>query len=284
MPQGQWDVSSGVGITALMVAAARALESARENRLVDDPYAAALARAAGAAVPTAESDFSPRFRDAVDYIGLRSRVFDDFLTRAAADGFGQAVILASGLDTRAFRLPWPPGFRIFEIDQPEVLAYKDEVLAAEGAQPRCTRRAAGVDLREDWPAALRGAGFDPARRTAWIAEGLLPYLDAATERSLVRGVTDNSAPGSRFAVENLVTKRAMLLDDESTRDSQRWGVDLNALFSKEDRPEPGVLLEEHGWTVEREELTTAAKRYGRELRGAARGLSEVGSLVIAELA
>ncbi|MER7015707.1 SAM-dependent methyltransferase [Saccharopolyspora sp. NPDC000359] len=283
MAQEQWDVLSGVGITALMVAAARALESARADRLVDDPYAGALARCAGAPVPTAESDFSPRFRDAVGYIGLRSRVLDDFLTRAATDGIAQAVVLASGLDTRAYRLAWPPGFELFEIDQPRVLAYKDEVLAAEGAEPRCARRAAGVDLRDDWPAALREIGFDPARRTAWVAEGLLLYLDAATERSLVRRVTENSAPGSRIAVEDLVTKRSALLDDESVQASQHWGVNLDELVSQEDRPEPEVLLAEHGWTAEREEFSSAARRYGRELSGHARGMSEVSSVVTAEL-
>ncbi|MDA3626412.1 SAM-dependent methyltransferase [Saccharopolyspora sp. WRP15-2] len=278
MSQEQWDVSSGVGVTALMVAAARALESARDARLIDDPYAAALARAAGAAVPTAESDFDPRFRDAVDYIGLRSRYFDDFFVQAGTE---QAVVLASGLDTRAFRLPWPPGVRVFEIDQPKVLAYKDEVLAAEHARPNCTRHAIGADLRDDWPAALREAGFDPALRTAWLAEGLLPYLDAATEQRLLREVTGNSAPGSRIAVEHLVTKQ--LLDEESVSASQSWGVGLDEIFSHENRPAPDVLLAELGWAVECDELATVAQRYGRELNSTARGLTEVGTLLTAEL-
>ncbi|WP_277954443.1 SAM-dependent methyltransferase [Saccharopolyspora soli] len=266
-----------------MVAAARALESARENRLIDDPYAAALATAAGPAVPTAESDISAGLPDAVDYIGVRSRFFDNWFEKVCADGVRQAVILASGLDTRAFRLPWPDELRLFEIDQPKVLAYKDEVLDQQGARLRCVRQLVAVDLRDDWATALRQAGFDPTRPTAWLAEGLLYYLSATAEQQLLRTIHDLSAAGSRIAIENLHTKRSTLLNPDMSESSQRWGVDLDELLSAEDRTNAADLLTESGWLVHRETAIDAAGRFGRELGGAARGLSQFGDLLTAEL-
>ncbi|MGP4019829.1 SAM-dependent methyltransferase [Saccharopolyspora sp. 5N708] len=266
-----------------MVAAARALETTREDRLIDDPYAAALAKAAGAPVPVAESDFGSGWQDAIDYIGVRSRFFDDWFEKVCADGSRQAVIVASGLDTRAFRLPWPDGVRLFEIDQPKVLAYKEEVLATQDARPGCDRRVVPVDLRDDWAGALRQAGFDPTRPTAWLAEGLLPYLSAAAEVQLVRTIHELSAAGSEAAIENLTTKRSMLLGPDLSEQSRRWGVDLDELFSSEDRPSAADLLTERGWLVQRETSTEAAGRFGRELGGAARGISRVGDLLTAEL-
>jgi methyltransferase (TIGR00027 family) len=279
----QWGVSSGVGITALMVAAARAMETERADRLIEDPYAAALAKTAGLAVPTDPADFGEGWQDTIDYIGLRSRFFDEWFEAACAEGVRQAVILASGLDTRAYRLPWPPGFALFEIDQPKVLAYKDEILAERGAHPACDRHAVAVDLGDDWPGALQQSGFDPARPTAWLAEGLLCYLPAAVDLRLLRAVHELSAPGSRVAIENLTAKRSVLLDDdELAQSSQEWGVDLNTLFSPEDRPDPADRLTGFGWRARRENIHDAAARLGRELTTAGRGLTRVGHLLTAE--
>lgn len=84
--------------------------------------------------------------------------------------------MAAGLDARAYRLSWPAGTVVYEVDQPEVIAFKSDALARIGAEPTAERRAVGIDLRDDWSTALRDNGFDAAAPTAWIAEGLLPYL------------------------------------------------------------------------------------------------------------
>ena len=138
-----------------------------------------------------------------EQIAVRTRFFDDFFTAAADAGIRQAVILAAGLDTRGYRLPWPTGTVVFEVDQPEVIAFKTTTLDDLGAVPKATRKTVAIDLRDDWPAALREAGFDPAQPTAWIAEGLLPYLPPDAQDRLFDHITALSAPGSRLATEHM---------------------------------------------------------------------------------
>ncbi|GAA4838380.1 SAM-dependent methyltransferase [Saccharopolyspora rosea] len=277
----QWDIVSGVGITALMVAVARATESRRDDALVHDPYAAVLAEASGAP-QVAAAEQHANWDDTTQYIGLRSRYFDDFFRRAADEGARQAVVLASGLDTRAFRLDWPEGFRVFEIDQPKVLEFKDTALADRGVQPRCERTAVPVDLREDWPAALRSAGFDPGAPTAWLAEGLMPYLPAAAVLRLLEAVDELSAPGSAFAVENITATRPTLLADELSETSREWGVDINSLFSEDDRPAVADRLGALGWKVHQTPVPDVAAHYGRTLGPIAERLSAVGNMLIAQ--
>ena len=179
-----WDVVSGVGVTALAAAAMRAVEGHHAEPLVRDPYAVAFVKAAADQLPSPlpvtpeEAAADPGFPwfGMAHYVAVRSRFFDGFFAAATGAGLRQAVILAAGLDTRTFRLDWMPGTTVYEIDAPMVLAFKDSVLAGQGAVPRCDRRAVAADLRTDWPAALREAGFDPAAPTAWLAEGLFPYL------------------------------------------------------------------------------------------------------------
>ncbi len=174
-----WDIVTGVGLTALGVATFRALESAAPSPLIQDAYAELFVRAAG----------EPKFMDILadpptlagaplvpGFMGIRTKFFDEFFLSAGANGITQAVILAAGLDTRAYRLDWPPGTIVYEIDQPDVLEFKNRVLAEHSATPRTEHRTVAVDLRSDWPAALAAAGADPAAPTAWSAEGLLPYL------------------------------------------------------------------------------------------------------------
>ncbi|HEV7626348.1 MAG TPA: SAM-dependent methyltransferase, partial [Streptomyces sp.] len=204
----QWDIVTGVGLTALAVAAGRAAETNRSDALMTDPYASRLVAAAQPSAPfpvSADSAGTSGIDDdlwisASDYVGLRSRVFDDFFLRASADGITQVVILASGLDTRPYRLSWPSGTVCFELDQPAVLDFKSEVLKEEGATPGCDHRLIPIDLRQDWGAALEAAGFDASRPTAWLAEGLLPYLPPEAEIQLLQEVSRLSAPGTRFAV------------------------------------------------------------------------------------
>ncbi|EFI28840.1 conserved hypothetical protein [Mycobacterium tuberculosis 94_M4241A] len=191
-----WDITTSVGSTALFVATARALEAQKSDPLVVDPYAEAFCRAVGGSwadvldgkLPDHKlksTDFGEHF---VNFQGARTKYFDEYFRRAAAAGARQVVILAAGLDSRAYRLPWPDGTTVFELDRPQVLDFKREVLASHGAQPRALRREIAVDLRDDWPQALRDSGFDAAAPSAWIAEGLLIYLPATAQERLFTGI------------------------------------------------------------------------------------------------
>lgn len=205
-----WDITTSVGSTALFVAAARALEAQKSDPLVVDPYAAMFCRAAGGqwadlvggGCPDHElhsTEFGQHF---VNFQGARTRYFDDYFHRVAQAGVRQVVILAAGLDSRAYRLSWPEGTVIFELDQPQVLAFKRYTLTQRGAQPKAERREVAIDLREDWPAALAAAGFDQTKPSAWIAEGLLIYLPATAQEQLFIGIDALAAPGSHLAVED----------------------------------------------------------------------------------
>ena len=212
-PGDSWAITESVGATALGVAAARAAETARPDPLIRDPFAHLLVSAAGpvwaelAAGTSAPygDDYRGRRLDqmARSYQAVRTHYFDGYFGAAASAGIRQVVILAAGLDSRAYRLDWPSGTTVFEIDQPKVLAYKAATLDAHGAVPAATRHAVAVDLRDDWPAALIDAGFQPRHATAWLAEGLLPYLPAEAQDRLFEMVTALSAAGSRIAVEAL---------------------------------------------------------------------------------
>ncbi|MBW8711362.1 MAG: class I SAM-dependent methyltransferase, partial [Mycobacterium sp.] len=180
-----WDLASSVGVTATGVAAARALASREPNPLINDPFAEPLVKAVGADVFTkmlsgeielSEDDAAFNPRRMAEGMAVRTRYFDDFFTAATDSGLRQAVILASGLDSRAYRMSWPAGTALFEVDLPQVIEFKTRTLTDLGAEPTTDLRVVGVDLRNDWPAALRAKGFDVATTTAWIAEGLLVYL------------------------------------------------------------------------------------------------------------
>ncbi|MCX2729893.1 class I SAM-dependent methyltransferase [Saccharopolyspora sp. NFXS83] len=279
----QWDIVSGVGITALAVAEGRAAESAREDRLINDPYARALVDAADAP-QLASSEAQELMRGLVsDYMGVRTRFFDEFFLRAAAGGCGQAVILASGLDTRAFRLDWPSGLRIFEVDQAKVLEFKDQTLDSIGAKPTAERHAISADLRDDWAGALQEAGFDTSVPTAWLAEGLLPYLPAEAEAQLLETIHAFSAPGSRLSIEHIAGDRSHMVGDEIQQVSEQWGIDLPSLFSIEDRPDPGDVLTGKGWTVRRDPGLEIAAGYGRKFIGFHEKFHEVSQMLTARL-
>ncbi|MGZ4528019.1 MAG: class I SAM-dependent methyltransferase, partial [Mycobacterium sp.] len=206
-----WGPASGVGATATMVAASRAVASQGPDALLDDPLADPLVRAVGLEpfirIVDGQVDFEddPLFnrKARAEQITVRTRFFDDFFTGAAKDGVRQAVILASGLDTRAYRLRWPAGTVVYEIDQPQVIAFKSDTLAGLGAAPTAERRAIAIDLRDDWRAALREGGFDVTQPTAWSAEGLLPYLPPEAQDRLFDNISALSAPGSRVATEHV---------------------------------------------------------------------------------
>ncbi|MEI6254457.1 MAG: class I SAM-dependent methyltransferase, partial [Mycobacteriaceae bacterium] len=187
-----WDLASGVGATATAVAASRAL--ANRSGLIDDPLAEPLVRAVGMQHFLDIVDGKSQVEFMADGMAVRTKYFDAFLAEATAAGIRQVVILATGLDARAYRLTWPGGTVVYEIDQAGVLDFKVATLRALGAEPTSQVRNVAVDLREDWPAALRANGFDPDRTTAWIAEGLLMYLPAEAQDRLFDHITALSPP------------------------------------------------------------------------------------------
>jgi methyltransferase (TIGR00027 family) len=242
-----WDLASSVGATATMVAAARAMASRSERPLINDPYAEPLVRAVGLDLFTKlasgeltpadledESDSSPvGVHRMTDNMAVRTKFFDEFFIDATKAGIQQAVILASGLDARAYRLPWPDGTTVYEIDQPQVIEFKSRTLAEMGVQPTAHRRTVAIDLRDDWPAALRAAGFDPGQPTAWSAEGLLGYLPPDAQDRLLDTITELSAPGSRIATESGPNRDPALserIQERMRTVSERWrkhGLDLD---------------------------------------------------------
>jgi methyltransferase (TIGR00027 family) len=259
-----WGPASSVGATATMVAASRAVASQGPDALLDDPLADPLVRAVGLDPFVRFIDGEINFEDdpllnrktRAERIAVRTRFFDDFFTGssgATAAGIRQAVILASGLDTRAYRLRWPEGMVVYEIDQPQVIEFKTNTLAGLGAAPTADRRAIGIDLRDDWPAALREGGFDVTQPTAWSAEGLLPYLPPEAQDRLFDNITALSAPGSRLATEHVPDPHAFS-DDRVRRISEQWrrfGFDVNPadLFYQGERSIVIDYLTTHGWQV-----------------------------------
>jgi methyltransferase (TIGR00027 family) len=256
-----WGPASSVGATATMVATSRAMASQGPDALLDDPFADPLVRAVGLPSFVGILDGEINFDDdpmlnrkaATEQMVVRTRFFDDFFTGAAEDGVRQAVILASGLDTRAYRLRWPAGTVVYEIDQPQVIEFKTQTLADLGATPTAERRAIACDLRDDWPAALRAAGFDVTQPTAWSAEGLLPYLPPEAQDRLFDNIAALSAPGSRLATEHVPDPDAFS-SERLQQISERWrhyGFDLNPadLFYQGERSVVIDYLTTHGWQV-----------------------------------
>jgi methyltransferase (TIGR00027 family) len=257
-----WDLASSVGATATMVATSRALASQGPEPLLDDPFADPLVRAVGLAPfvrlldgeLSVEDDPALNRKTRTEQMTVRTRFFDDFFISAAEAGVRQAVILASGLDTRAYRLPWPDGTTVYEIDQPQVIEFKTGTLAGLGATPTAELRTIAIDLREDWPAALRAGGFDPGQPTAWSAEGLLPYLPGEAQDRLFDNITALSAAGSQLATEHVADPNAFS-HERVQRISERWqrvGFNLNAaeLFYIGERSIVADYLTEHGWQVD----------------------------------
>jgi methyltransferase (TIGR00027 family) len=265
-----WDLASSVGATATMVAAARAMASKAEQPLINDPFAEPLVRAVGLDLFTRlasgeltpadledDSDGSPGPHRMTDNMAVRTKFFDEFFIDATNAGIKQAVILASGLDARAYRLPWPAGTTVYEVDQPQVIEFKSRTLADLGAQPTAYRRAVAIDLRDDWPAALRAAGFDPDQPSAWSAEGLLGYLPPDAQDRLLDTITALSAPGSRIATESGPTRdpaHEERIKDRFRTVSERWrkhglDLDMTELVYFGDRNEPATYLSDHEWQM-----------------------------------
>lgn len=276
-----WDLASSVGVTATMVAAARAVASRASNALISDPFAEPLVHAVGIDFFTkmASGELDPRdldddeakgLRRFADAMAIRTEYFDNFFLGATEGGAQQAVILAAGLDSRAYRLPWPAGTTVYEIDQPQVVDFKTTTLAGLGAQPTANRRAVAIDLRDDWPAALQAAGFDPAQRSVWLAEGLLGYLPADAQDRLLDRITTLSVPGSRFATEGLLDINDVNeheLRRRMERQSDRWrkhgfDFDMAALVYFDERTPAATYLAGHGWQIAATSTTDLLARHG----------------------
>jgi methyltransferase (TIGR00027 family) len=255
-----WDLASSVGATATMVAAQRAL--AHREKLIDDPYAEPLVRAVNMDFMTRILDGEISFEDvdpaftvrlAAEGMAVRTRFFDQLFLDAAAAGVRQAVILAAGLDARGYRLPWPDGTVVYEVDQPEVIEFKTTTLAGLGAKPTATRRVVAIDLREDWPKALVDNGFDPTQPTAWSAEGLLIYLPSDAQDKLFDNITALSAPGSRLATERVPDVSAFVngRPKQMSEKMKELGSDISMedLVYQGERTDVIEHLEKLGWTV-----------------------------------
>ena len=256
-----WDITTSVGSTALFVATARALEAQKPDPLAVDPFAEVFCRAVGGPAadvldgkdpdhPLKTDDFGQHF---VTFQGARTKYFDDYFRRAADAGARQVVILAAGLDSRAYRLPWPDGTTVFELDRPQVLEFKREVLAGQHAKPRAERREIAVDLREDWPQALRDSGFDAAKPSAWIVEGLLLYLPAAAQEQLFVGIDALAGPGSHIGVEDGAPLdadefAAKLEEERATTGDDDHGVFFQLVYN-EQHESATEWLTKRGWTA-----------------------------------
>jgi methyltransferase (TIGR00027 family) len=258
-----------VSLTAVGVAAIRAAESDRPDRLFDDPCAAGFVRASsfrpGAAISGAVSeDEAGRRRGLINWISVRTRFLDDVVLRACAGPCRQAVILGAGLDARAFRLPWPTGTRLWELDLAEVLAFKELVVGAEDWVPRCERSTLAVDLAGDWGSALLGAGFDPATPTVWLAEGLLAYLSPDVNDALIARAAALSAPGSRFGL-TLAAPNRWAAWRAAHPDGQTSPGDYVALWQSAAPEDATGWLQRLGWQAEVFDVEERSSAYGRPI-------------------
>ncbi|HTX94368.1 MAG TPA: class I SAM-dependent methyltransferase [Mycobacterium sp.] len=283
-----WDVTQSVGATALGVAAARAAETESENPLINDPFARVFVDAAGegmwsvytdpkllAKAVEIEPDVQARIQLMIDFMATRTAFFDEFFLGAADFGVRQVVILAAGLDARTWRLPWPDGTVVYELDQPKVLEFKANTLREHGAQPTARLVNVPIDLRQDWPKALREAGFDASRPAAWSAEGLVRYLPAQAQDLLFERVHSLSAPGSWLASN---VPAAGFTDSDRIRrqreDMRRMRAvaaqlvsaeitNYDDLWYPEERTAVDTWLGERGWDVATATFSELMSRYGR---------------------
>jgi methyltransferase (TIGR00027 family) len=274
-----WDITTSVGSTALFVATARALEARKPDPLAVDPFAEVFCRAVGGVWADVldgtagdhhllSADFGATF---VDFQGARTRYFDSYFRQAADAGVRQVVVLAAGLDSRAYRLPWPDGTTIFELDRAEVLDFKREVLADQGAQPNAERCEVAVDLREDWPRALRDSGFDSAKPSAWIAEGLMIYLPADAQHQLYTGIDALASPGSHVAIEDgtpiPADDFAAAVQNERAENARGDGRLFFQLVYNERCAPAEQWFGERGWTAAPTPLTDYLREVGRPVPG-----------------
>jgi methyltransferase (TIGR00027 family) len=287
-----WDITESVGSTAVMVAAARAAETDKPEPLIRDPYARILVSGAGTGVwekmldsdlldkvAAIDAEAAAIFEHMRGYQAVRTHFFDAHFEAATAAGIRQVVILASGLDSRAYRLDWPAGTTVYEIDQPKVLEYKASTLESHGATPTADRHEVAIDLRQDWPAALIAAGFDPKAPTAWLAEGLLMYLPADAQDRLFSQISELSATGSRIAAEtaaNHTDERRQEMRERLDRVAEKLGIERNVdiqdlMYRDEARADVATWLNDHGWRATAQNSDDEMRRLNRWVEGVPSG-------------
>jgi methyltransferase (TIGR00027 family) len=285
--EGTWDIKTSVGSTALFVAAARGLAARQPDPVAVDAFAEVFCLAAGeqwAALFTADQELTVEHPLRTPDFGImfqnlqaaRTRYFDDYLSAAAADGVRQVAIVAAGLDSRAYRLSWPEGTVVYELDQPAVLEFKRAVLSDHGDKPVARRQEVPVDLRTDWPAALRDSGFDPTAATAWLVEGLLIYLSPAEQDLLFERIESLSAAGSRAGIEQMdnfdpevyrtmAEARPEEGDSEAVTRRRRDGAEWASLIHNEPHSDAVEWFGRHGWTGTATRLSDYLAAVGRPL-------------------
>ena len=251
-----------------MVAAARAAETERTDRLFADPYAADFTENAeftafpGGATETTASDMQAAAASFTDYAAIRTHFLDDYLRRATRT-LRQVVIVAAGLDTRAFRLDLPPDVTVYELDSDEVLTFKQQVLDSRGAEPTSRRVPVAADLRQEWAPALKEAGFDPKSPSAWLVEGLLPYLSPEDNDGLLARITAQATVGSRLSMEYMHADTVNLMVEALNDPSSE---EMKALWhSGGVGEESGPWLKRHGWDSEAFDVFERARSYDRPL-------------------
>ena len=254
-----WDLANSVGATATMVAAARAAATKRPQPVITDEFAEPLVRAVGLDVFTklAKGELDSDdigFPRIVDTFAARARYYDDYFAAAGIAGLRQVVLVASGLDSRAYRLRWPAETTVYEIDQPEVIAFKTATMAEIGAAPTAELRTVGIDLREDWPTALQEAGFDPSQPTAWLAEGvLIGFLPPEAEIRLLDSIIPLSFEGSRFAADyGTVAGSSEEAQEQARQMAEGWrrhglDMDIGQLTYPGEHTDVAAHLHENGW-------------------------------------
>jgi methyltransferase (TIGR00027 family) len=283
-----WDITESVGSTALGVAAARAAETESEDPLFQDPFARAFVEAAGdgmwslvanpnlsAELTGLDPDLQARMQVMVDFMAVRTVFFDECFLNAAKSGVRQVVILAAGLDARAWRLPWPDGTTVYELDQPKVLEFKSTTLQQRGARPTSNLVSVRVDLRQDWPKALQQAGFDASQPSTWSAEGLVRYLSAPAQDLLFERIHALSPAGSWLAT-NIPAQSAFDPDllTRQREESQRLRAvasrvlnaevpDVEDLWYPEERTDLTEWLRGHGWDASAVSMGELLARFGR---------------------
>jgi len=242
------------------MAAARARESERPHRLFNDPLAAALAGAEGFAwldrMTVAAGSGGPEL-----YPVIRTRFFDEFLLNACGDaGVRQVVLVAAGLDTRAYRLEWPSGTRLYEVDLYDVLEAKEAVIKKAGAQPRCERHTIRADLRENtWPESLCTAGYQPRDLSVWLIEGLLFYLPYTAVHTLLAKVSAQTATGSLLGLD--VMNMGLFFSPLAW--SQQLALARQGAPGRFGTDNPRTLLADYGWDAEVLQTGEEEANFGR---------------------
>jgi methyltransferase (TIGR00027 family) len=235
-----------VGSTARWVAANRALETASATPLFTDAYARELAGEPGFAMLTAvrSAISGATFTGPDPYLSIRTRFFDDRMLSAVRESsLRQAVILAAGMDARAFRLDWPSDLVLYEVDRDEVFDHKEAVLARLDAAPRCDRRIVRADLGGEWAATLVAAGFDVSRPAAILVEGLLYYLDARAAVDVLETIGRLTSEGSWIGID-LVNPQLLSSPYFATYLTKLRELGCPWTFGVD---EPDAFLAEHGW-------------------------------------